>query len=327
MAPIDSSFSTFLVIFAALIIIIVLAALVWIARIVRQNKRHKAPASDVDGHLLPVAWQKLRDTVEMENRALSRTVFEQARQVFLSDYASGRQTPASLTREYEKEEYLLVLDRDGFPSRPDRSALEKYRDTVRRYPTFQRWFQEEVQREGAFAGAPVLLTARWLCHLVGLRHGTVEIFLDPPDRKGHTLVQVRGVEKYEAPGAFDIPCAGHIDGTDTREESLQKELIEELNLTLEDLDGLILVEQYNSFADQEDGPSLNYEHRVLYRARLKPEAEERIQFTDGEVAGLVIFSVAELRELVRRYPDRVASGLADAIGMYIDPQRGRDQVL
>ena len=251
----------------------------------------------------------------MSNRVINRMVFEQIRQLFLN-YYTGNETPEELTREYAVDEYLMVVDMDGMPSRPTQLMLDQYHDLVHRHPAFGRWFREDTLREGEHTGAPVLLAARWLCHLIGLRHGTVEIFIDPPGEAGQTYVQVRGMDKFEAPGAFDIPCAGHISGTDGYEESLRKELGEELNLRLEDLDGLCMVERYNSFGEEHgDGP-INNEHRVLYQARLKPDAAARIRFVDGEVAGLSIFSVPELRELVKRYPDRVASGLSDALGYY-----------
>ena len=91
----------------------------------------------------------------------------------------------------------------------------------------------------------MLLAARWLCHLVGLRHRTVEIFLDLAGvGDGHTLVQVRGMDKVIAPGAFDIPCAGHASGAEFSEEALRHELGDELNLALEDLEDLRLIAEH-----------------------------------------------------------------------------------
>ena len=52
----------------------------------------------------------------------------------------------------------------------------------------------------------------------------------------------------------------------------------------------------------------NNEYRVLYQAALKPEAAAKIRFADGEVAGLAVFAVPELRMLVQRSPERVARG-------------------
>jgi 8-oxo-dGTP pyrophosphatase MutT (NUDIX family) len=287
-------------------------------RSVVQGKHVNPEAIIEDQHPpLPGPWIELRDEVEASNRTLSRAVFEKARQIYVNHYSGvGDDTPEALTREYAREEFLMVLDEHGRPVHPHRLSLDQYTNTVKRHPGFERWFRKDSVKEGDTAGAAVLLAARWLCHLVGLRHGTVEIFLDPPNTEGQTLVQVRAIEKFESPGAFDIPCAGHIDGTDTVEDSLAKELGEELNLTLDDLENLRLLCRYNSFGEESPNHTINNEHRVLYRARLKPHATARIRFMDGEVAGLTTFDINELRALVRQYPERVASGLSEAIGYY-----------
>jgi len=196
--------------------------------------------------------------------------------------------------------------------------LSQWRETAQEHPGFARWLSEAVLADGT----PVLLAARWLCHLVGLCHATVEIFIDPPGLPGHTLVQVRGMEKFEAPGAWDIPCAGHISGTDEEESSLRKELSEELNLALEDLYNLRLTGRYVSISAPMHGAGkngkINNEYRVLYQAALKPEAAVKIRFADGEVAGLAVFAVPELRMLVQSSPERVASGLSGAMDFYQD---------
>ncbi len=288
-----------------------------VTRTLRKQNDIKAMrlAADEPIFALPGLWATLRDEVEGANRKLSRGVYDKAREVFQAYYATGKETPEMLIREYAHEEFLLVVDVDGKPSLPARGVLDDYHKMVRSHPAFARWFREEVLLEGEYSGARVLLAARWLCHLIGLRHKTVEIFLDPPDMPGHTMVQVRGMEKFQSPGAFDIPCAGHVDGVDGDEESLRKELEQEINLTLDDLEDLRLLERYNSFGEDEPGRA-NYEHRVLYRARLKPGAMNKIRFADGEVAGMSVFSVAELREMVRKYPERVAAGLGEAMGYY-----------
>jgi isopentenyldiphosphate isomerase len=272
---------------------------------------------------LPGAWLSLRKKAGEDGYVLSQEVFEQARQVFLEQHQGGRLSPKNLTREYLHEEFLLVVDEEGRASGISNKILEKYEETAAQYPEFTRWFsaaavttQVPPAEPEAADGARVLLASRWLCHLIGLRHGTVEIFIDPPHLVGHTLVQVRGMEKFEAPGAFDIPCAGHISGVDTAEEALVKELAEELDLTIDSLCEFRLLKQYNSYTDGGVNQPVNYEFRVLYRAKLKSTAVKRIRFKDGEVAGLAVFSVPELQEMVFRYPERIASGLSDALTFY-----------
>lgn len=263
---------------------------------------------------LPAGWVSLRAAVETAGHSLTPSVFDRAVSLFNEMYAAGEHTPAELTREYEHKEFLVALDETGRPNQPTQAMLDTCSRMLRAHPAFGRWFQEGRMPEGE----PVLMAARWLCHLVGLRHGTVEIFIDPPggELKGFTLVQVRGMDKLEAPGAFDIPCAGHISGADSVEVSLGKELGEELNLTLDSLADLRLLGRYNSYNESTERGLVNNEYRVLYRATLKPDAVRRIRFTDGEVAGLSVFAVKELRALVQKFPERVASGLSDAIGYY-----------
>ncbi len=261
---------------------------------------------------LPAPWLALREAVLAEERVLSRTVFEQIRQIFIGQYAGRKRTAEVLTREYGREEFLLVVDDQGMASGTSDSSSQVYHDTVAKNPVFGKWFQEaNVPETGQ-----VLLAARWLCHLIGLRHRTVEIFIDPPHLEGHTLVQVRGMDKYEAPGAFDIPCAGHVSQADSAAGALRKELAEELNLSIDDLTAMCLVARYNSYTGSLQGECLNNEYRFLYRARLKDNAAKYIRFTDGEVAGLAVFSVLELRALVERFPERIASGLGDAMIYY-----------
>ena len=79
-----------------------------------------------------------------------------------------------------------------------------------------------------------------------------------------------------------------------------------------DLDQMHEVCRYISPA-RENARLLNEEYRYLFRARLKEESIKRIRFSDGEVAALALFRIDELRAYCKTYPDRVATGLADAI--------------
>jgi isopentenyldiphosphate isomerase len=272
---------------------------------------------DIEGMGLPACWRSLRETAAAQGWVLNQAVIDQLQRIFWEVYAAGEVSPGVLTREFERDEFLLVVDEQGQPSGTGEKLLEGCQKTTAAQTGFAKWLRIDKTYTSAGGEQPVLLAARWLCHLAGLRHGTVEIFIDPPHLEGHTLVQVRGLDKFEAPGAFDIPCAGHISGVDSAEMSLRKELEEELNLALDDdLSDFHPLERYNSYTIRlTDGP-LNNEYRVLYRARLKAESAGRIRFSDGEVAGLAVFAISELRELVRRYPERVASGLGDAMQYY-----------
>jgi 8-oxo-dGTP pyrophosphatase MutT (NUDIX family) len=283
----------------------------------------KGMMATMDGPSRLAGWQALRDRVEAAGRTLDDAALEQAEALFLAiEGEESAADPGSLTSEYARDEFLLALDGQGAPAGLSATALEQARELLDAHPAFRRWFRPDRLP----GGAPVLLAARWLCHLAGIRHATVEVFIDPPDMPGFTLAQVRGVDRFEAPAAFDIPCAGHVAATDTVEASLRKELAEELNLSLDDFVMLRrrAWDECCTGIDQTGSAKsvtklfypVNIEYRTLYYATIKRGAMRRVRFYDGEVAGLALFSVNALRELIRRFPERVASGLSGSMPFY-----------
>jgi len=170
---------------------------------------------------------------------------------------------------------------------------------------FGEWLREATLPSGGTA----LLAARWLYHLAGLRHRTVQLFLDPVHQPDCTLVQVRGMGKLEYPGCFDTAAAGHVIELDGVEDSVYKELSEDLGLTREDVRGLEMLAEYEHRETLHDGAIRDMEFRSVFHGRLAGGALECIRFVDGEVAGICVFSVAALAALVDCFPDRVASGL------------------
>jgi isopentenyldiphosphate isomerase len=189
--------------------------------------------------------------------------------------------------------------------------LADYRQAVDREPGFSLWLQERTAGEG-----PLLLVARWLCHLAGLRHRTVQLFLDHPATEGYTLLQVRGFDKAEAPGCFDVPCAGHVAGLETVEEALSHELREELGLERGDVPSPQALGCYEYRDLAEGSPLWNVEFRAVYRGRLAAGALAKMRFVDREVAAVALFAASEVGRLIEAAPERVASGLAGSWGMY-----------
>jgi isopentenyldiphosphate isomerase len=180
-------------------------------------------------------------------------------------------------------------------------------------PDLKHWLQE-----ARFDGRQVLLVARWLCHLAGFRHRTVQLFLDHPTIKGYTLLQVRGYAKAEAPGCFDTPCAGHVAGLATVEQALYDELGEELGLERSDVSRPEGLGSY-AYRDAADNPTWrNVEYRAVYRSRLRAGALSRIRFVDGEVAAVALFATSEITHLIEAQPGHVASGLAGSWGLMAD---------
>jgi isopentenyldiphosphate isomerase len=213
--------------------------------------------------------------------------------------------------EYGRDEFFLPVDGCGEPVYPDAGTLAEVRELLARYPEAARWWR--------LADGPpsALLVARWLCHLSGIRHRTVQLFIDHPTLPGLTLVQVRSLDKIEAPGSFDMPVAGHVTGVESPEAGLAHELEEELGIGTESLLELRRVGSYEAVAPSIAGRVWhNREWRVVYRSRLQPGALARIRFADGEVAAIALFTVGELRAHVRAYPERIASGLTGALHLY-----------
>lgn len=260
--------------------------------------------------MLPEAWQVIRHEVESANWVLNATIYAQLYDLFLKLRGEDRLDLRTLTREWERDEFLLNVNEQGQPVLADPHTLADFQSIANLYPDLRHWFYEDPV-------AGVLLPGRWLCHLLGLRHRTVEIFIDPPNWDGYTLVQVRSLDKFESPGSFDIPCAGHITGVDGVQQALVKELGEELNLGLDDFARIEMLGESCAPPVRGDHLLQNHEYRYLFRAVLKPQSAEKIRFADGEVAGLCVFSVTELRNFVKQFPERVAGGLLHAIDHYL----------
>lgn len=215
------------------------------------------------------------------------------------------------SQEYGRDEFLLNVDRGGAPVVAHRDILDDYRRTIATQPDFARWFQEAALPDGR----PTLLISRWLCHAVGFRHRSVELFLDHPVLPDHTLLQVRGFDKAEAPGLLDLPAAGHVSGTDAVELTLERELHEELGLQIEGVDNLQKLGEY-PYADAH-----NAEYRTVYRGQLRREDLLRLSGDDDEVAAIVSISVEMVKQTLATQPERFASGLRASFKLY----KQRDQ--
>ena len=264
--------------------------------------------------------QQLQTCAERADHVLTPEVYDQAWQLFQACMAEAlrakpddRRCLADLRRiapDYGRPEFFLTVDSHGVPAPPDEALLAAFRHRARRYPPFELWFREARARR---SGQSALLAARWFCHLAGLRHRTVQLFIDHPLLDDYTLVQVRSLSQIDYPGCYDVPVAGHATGIDSVETTLSKELREKLNLDLGDIDRLQRLGSYDHarlLGPAPNGslvPRRDIEYRALYGGRLRPDALLRIRFADGEVGGITVFRLDELRQLVERLPERVAS--------------------
>ena len=259
---------------------------------------------------------RLRITVKEADYLLSRPVYDGVHRLFL-DCESSQNQQENLQRlapEYGRPEFLLNVDRAGSPVHVPQEIVQRFRATAGKHPSFEGWFQEKAP--GADQ-RPGLLMARWLCHLLGLRHKVVQLFIDHPAGDSLTLVQVRSAQKVEAPGCFDAPAAGHVVGLESETGAMFMELEQELGLALDDLDEIEMVGAFHYCAPMASSPLCNVEFRVVFAGRLKPDRLQRIRFLDGEVAAISIFSLSELQALIDTFPERVASGLLGSFPTYL----------
>lgn len=220
--------------------------------------------------------------------------------------------------EFHQAESLRVLDQHGGLAQVGTSVLAELADRSARSPGFQSWVTAAPDARG-------LLAARWLCHLVGLRHATVELFIDHPTQPGFTLLQVRGYHKAAAPGSFDLPVAGHVDGLLTIKEGLKKESREELGLDLEADGGEVTpLGSYESLAQESGARLKNTELRFVFRCKPSPAVWLSLRPDPAEVAGLAVFSIEALQDaLLRdqaspRQARRFASGIREALPLYLE---------
>ncbi len=153
---------------------------------------------------------------------------------------------------------------------------------------------------------------------MGFRHRSVQLFLDDPAHEETTYLQVRSFDKYDSPGCFDMPVAGHVQGTTSLRQSIENEFREELGLDLErDVEDLRLLGGYNHLVTPRRPDYLDVEYATVYRGSLAADAFRRVRFPDGEVAAIALFRLSELRTLLGDCPDRVAPGLAGSFSMYL----------
>lgn len=267
------------------------------------------------------ALQRLIATVEGADHRLSRVVYDRAKSLFIACLSNSQhlQNLLELAPKYGEQEFLLSVDSSGLPVSLPKDVVEDFREMVTQYPTFERWFREATIQED---DRPVLLVARWLCHLVGLRHLAVHLFIDHPILEDHTLIQIRGFSKLEYPGCFDLPAAGHAVGLESTKDTLVKELKEELNWTQDDVCELEMIGSYDYYAPLNEPALRNSEFRVVFRSRLNAESLEKVRFVDGEVAAIAIFTLSELQTLISRSPERVASGLKESLPIYLKAKKG-----
>jgi hypothetical protein len=295
------------------------AAAAYGGRWLRRWRGRRAIRQAQEAGNLPEPWRSLRDEVEASNRVLTGPIFHHARQIFLDYYSQGGIQPPGMAAErgnrgsHTSQSFVLVVDEHGRPMNPYKALVERYQKTKAAQPMFQAWFREAVFEDGQWAGLRTLLTARWLCEAAGLRYAAAQILLDLPGENDDVLA------RQVAEGAeirYDLLCAAVVEGMERPEAALEMEMQEACSLGFADLSDLRLAVRYNSYTEGTEAAATQNEHRLLYRAQVKPDSLLALRLSDGSRPGLVVVAASELRRLAQSEPGRLTSGLLDAIGYY-----------
>ena len=160
---------------------------------------------------------------------------------------------------------------------------------------------------------------RWAFHLFGLRHRAAHVALRT--ETGLILLQKRSPTKADWPDALDITVAGHIPREPGQppaswEAGAWKEISEEIGLNEADAnenfaEGCLVPigEPYFSLDRdwKRDTPFINAEVRQIFAATLTGAALSRLQFSDNEVAGLLLIPLETAWDLL--ISENIASGL------------------
>lgn len=116
-------------------------------------------------------------------------------------------------------------------------------------------------------------------HAQGLLHRAVSIFVF--NTRGQLLMQLRTATKDQYPLCWTSSCSGHVDAGEDYATAAQREMVEELGLTV----------KLTELAKFDGGPETANEFTVLYSATAdaipaaEPEEIERVEFVDvDEVA-------------------------------------------
>lgn len=159
------------------------------------------------------------------------------------------------------------------------------------------------------AGEPLGWAApRWLCHLTGLRHRVVHIFLTTP--QDLLMLQMRGHDKAEWPSLFDTTVGGHVKAGQGWREGALSEIEEEIGLAAVEvgqwLQGGRLVEasptyeRYGAARVHQDSDLLlrNRQVNQIFGGQLTGWGLSHLHFRDGELAGAFLCRPEEARRML-----------------------------
>jgi len=277
---------------------------------------------------IPKTILDLRKVVQNADHIINRKVYEEIKRYFLSCVSdpSMLKDLQAFNSEYGRQEYFRSVNSEGTTLGVSKDVIEDFRKITMDHSEFKLWFKEDTISVNG-VNKQILLVGRWLCHLIGLRHTSVHLFIDHPDKNKYTLIQVRSLKKIESPGKFDLPAAGHVSGNETIINTLHSELKQELNLTPEDLVDLSEISGYEYTEPLDNSNIRNIEFRVVYSSKLKSKSLVKINFLDQEVAAISVFSLPELQNLINDHPSTVASGLRESFSVYNEKINSEQKII
>jgi 8-oxo-dGTP diphosphatase len=139
---------------------------------------------------------------------------------------------------------------------------------------------------------------RTFVHQEGDWHKGVHVWIVKGDK---LLLQKRSPVKDSFPNCFDVSCGGHVTAGDNYETTAIRELTEELGIQASAKD-LAFIEERKHITDDPPRKFVNREILRVYLLKLKFDLNELI-LQKEEVSEVRLFSMAELRVLLRKTPD------------------------
>lgn len=171
-----------------------------------------------------------------------------------------------------------------------------------------------LNQNGEFNG---LQAPRWLCHLIGLRHGTVHIILWSAHNKPRMLFQLRSRMKKDFPLHIELSVTGHGGMEKDWLVSAYREMQEEIGLTAENLTGNLIFVGNNFMSYDEDKNNFHDREFVrIYTQRLRPSGVGSLSLREDEVEKIYFISEDNISGICSKF--KIAPGLKHTLPFYMN---------
>jgi len=171
-----------------------------------------------------------------------------------------------------------------------------------------------LDKRGEFSG---LEAPRWLCHLIGLRHGTVHVVLWDANNEPRMIFQVRSKIKKDFPGYLELSVTGHGGTEKDWTAAAYKEMNEEIGIRSEDLrEELIFVAPNFQAYDDDDRNFHDRECARIYTQRLRPSGIASLRLNKDEVEKLLFVGRDSVTGIYNKW--KIAPGLKASLPIYLE---------